>query len=70
MRIRRLETYDDAAARGLAGPQRLLQSVAMSLMRHTVRTGANKPQVSNELVGRQFGIRLIQSPRHGRNARS
>jgi len=34
----------------------LLQSAAMSVMRHTARTGSNEPQVSNELAGRQFRI--------------
>src|SRR5262245_28362230 len=48
---------------GLATPQPLLQSAAMSVMRHTARTGSSGPQVSNEPAGRQFRIWWIQNPR-------
>jgi hypothetical protein len=41
-------------ARDLATPQSLLQSAAMSVMRHAARTGCNKPQISNKLAGQQF----------------
>src|SRR5262249_44330762 len=55
---------------GLATPQPPLQSATMSVMRHTARTGADEPQVSHELAGRQFRIGWIQNRRRGHNARS
>ena len=55
---------------GLATSQPLLQSAAMSVMRHAACTGSKEPQTQHKPAGRRFRLAWIQSRRPGRNARS